>query len=55
MFEELQNFCFILFIIIVVVVVVCQPVKEGLDRFALGSIPFSPDAPRPYRRALCAP
>jgi hypothetical protein len=26
-----------------------------LDRFALGSSPYGPDAPRPYIRALCAP
>jgi hypothetical protein len=29
----------------------------GLDqiRLTLGSSPYGPDAPRPYRRALCAP
>jgi len=26
-----------------------------LDRFVLGSSPYGPDAPRPYRRALRAP
>jgi hypothetical protein len=25
------------------------------DRFALGLNPYSPDAPRPYRQALCKP
>ena len=25
-----------------------------MDRLALGSSPYGPDAPRPYRRALCA-
>jgi hypothetical protein len=28
---------------------------EWMDRFALGSSPYGPDAPRPYRWALCAP
>jgi hypothetical protein len=27
----------------------------ALDRFALGSGPYGPDAPTTYRRALCAP
>jgi len=26
-----------------------------VDRFALGSSPYGPDAARPYKRALCAP
>ena len=27
----------------------------GLNRSALGSNPYGPDAPRPYRLVLCAP
>jgi hypothetical protein len=30
-------------------------VFAALDRFALGSSPYGPDAPRPFRRALCVP
>jgi len=30
-------------------------IDREIDRFTLGSSPYSPDAPRPYRRALCAP
>jgi hypothetical protein len=26
-----------------------------MDGFALGLSPYGPDAPRPYRRTLCAP
>jgi len=28
---------------------------RGIDRFAFASSPYGSDAPRPYRRALCAP
>jgi hypothetical protein len=33
----------------------CGYSRYGIDWLALGSSPYGPDAPRPYRWAVCAP
>jgi len=34
---------------------VCVCIYVCIDWLAFGSNPYGPDAPRPYRQALCAP